>query len=162
MPQLGLFDKEAVNYEVGQKTTVRLGKRSAQVPLRRRRREATERLKEVLAQLEGKDILVSTCDGARSHFWTDHLLLRRLKVEWGLRWLNEGLPSHLVLWGSKTSGATQQDVRIFLDQLYAVREQYCQNGKPYYLIDFWNGWGEYPIDKYKPIGYVSLQIQAGR
>ena len=160
MPQLGLFDKEVVNYEVEQKTTVRLGKQSAQVALRAKRRQATEKLKEVLAELEGKDILVSTCDGARSHFWTDRLLLRRLKVEWG--WLNKELPSVLVLWGSRIGKGEQQSIRLFLEQLHAVREQYYQNGKAYYLIDFWNGWGEYPIDKYKPIGYVSLQIELAR
>ena len=160
MTQLGLFEGTKQNYEVEQKTTVRLANRSAQVPLRRRRREATEKLKDVLAELEGKDILVSTCDGARSHFWTDGLLLRRLKVQWGSGWLKEELPTTLVLWGVKTRTRWQQNVRIFLQQLYAVREQYYSNDKPYYLIDFWNGWGEYPIDKYRPQGFVSLHIEA--
>ena len=162
MTQIGLFGKEEVNYEVEHKTTVRIGRHSAAVPLRRRRSEATDKLKEVLTQLEGKDILVSSYWGPHNHFWAEGLLLRRLKVEWGLPWLSKGLPNVLVLWGAMIAKRHQQYIRIFLEQLHAVREQYYQNGKPYYLIDFWNGWGEYPIDKYKPKGYVSLHIEAAR
>ena len=162
MAQIGLFDKQEVNYEVEQKTTVRTGKYSTQVCLRRKRREATDKLKEILAQLEGKDILVSSYWGAHNHFWAEGLLLRRLEAEWGLPWLSKGLPNVLVLWGCRTGRGRQQSVRIFLEQLYAVRQQYYQRGKPYYLIDFWNGWGEYPIDQYRPKGYVSLHIEAAR
>jgi hypothetical protein len=160
--QIGLFDKEEVSYEVEHKTTVRIGRHSAPVPLRRRRREATDKLKQLLGLLERKDILVSSYWGPHNHFCAEGLLLRCLQVEWGLAWLSKGLPNVLVLWGSETARGGQQSVRIFLEQLHAVREQYYQNGKPYYLIDFWNGWGEYPIDKYRPTGYVSLQIEAAR
>ena len=148
------------NYEVEHRTTVRMGKRSAEMPLRKRRREATQRLKEILDQLEGKDILVSSYWGSHNHFWADSLLLRRLRVEWG--WLNKELPNVLVLRGSMVAKRHQQHIRIFLEQLHAVREQYDGSGKPYYLIDFWNGFGEYPIHKYRPRGYVSLQIRAAR
>jgi hypothetical protein len=40
-----------------------------------------------------------------------------------------------VLWGIR-----EQNIRIFLDHLYNVRPQYYGNGKPYYLLDFWNGY----------------------
>jgi hypothetical protein len=29
----------------------------------------------------------------------------------------------------------------------------------YWLIDFWNGFAEYPIDPYKPTGYESIEIK---
>ena len=128
-------------------TTVRVGRRSIQIPLARKRREARDKLKEVLTSLEGRDILVSFCGGSRSHWWFDNLRLNRLKAVY----VGETI---VVLSGQKA-----QSVRLFLDQLVNVREQSYDNNV-YYLIDFWNGLGEYPIDAYKPAGYNSLRIQA--
>ena len=160
MQQLSLLDsEEKQSYQIEEKTTVKLGKRRAEVSLRKRRREATKKLKEILAQLEGKDILVSFCGGAQVHFWVDDLLLRRLKVKWVL--LSQEWPNVLILRGTRSKGR-QQHIRIFLEHLINVREQYYGDGRPYYLIDFWNGWGEYPIDQYRPKGYVSLDIRAAR
>ena len=153
MQQLGLFSEEEVR-PAEPMIRVRLGRKSAQVPLRARRREATVRLKEVLASLEGKDILVSYCGGSHSHWWFDRLKLSRLKVDWGL--FGGDTPGVVVLWGAKTGGK-QQNIRIFLDRLVNVREQ-----DGYWLIDFWNGFGDYPIDKYKPIGYESIVIEPSK
>lgn len=153
MQQLGLFTEEEMK-PAEPMTRVSLGRKSAQVPLRARRREATARLKEVLAPLEGKDILISYCGGSRSHWWFDDLKLSRLKVEWGL--FGGDTPGVVVLWGTKRS-RRQQDIRIFLNQLVNVREQ-----DGYWLIDFWNGFGEYPIDPYKPKGYDSLHIELAK
>ncbi|GAI47964.1 unnamed protein product, partial [marine sediment metagenome] len=143
------------------KTTVRLGTRSAQVSLKKRRREAWQKLKEVLTQLEGKDILVSYCGGARSHFWTDDLLLRRLQVERGWFPQKEGVPRVVVLWSGVRVKGMQQQIRVFLDQLSNMRTNDYGN-YVHYLIDFWNGWGEYPLDQYRPQGSVSLVLSLGR
>ena len=43
-------------------TEVKLGRRSARIPLRRQRREALARLMEILAELEGKDIYIGSYD----------------------------------------------------------------------------------------------------
>ena len=153
MQQLGLFSEEEVR-PAEPMTRVSLGRKSAQTPLRTRRREATARLKEVLASLEGKDILVSYCGGSHSHWWFDRLKLSRLKVDWGL--FGGDTPGVVVLWGAKTGGK-QQNIRIFLNQLVNVREQ-----DRYWLIDFWNGFGDYPIDEYKPIGYESIVIEPSK
>ena len=162
MNQLGLFEKEEEqSYRIEEKTTVRLGTHSAQVSLKKRRREAWQKLKEILTQLEGKDVLVSSCGGARSHFWIDDLLLRRLEVEreWFLQ--KEGVPGVLVLWSGARAKGMQQQIRIFLDQLSNVRtNDYGSNVD--YLIDFWNGWGEYPLNQFKPTGFVSLVLSLGR
>ena len=161
MTQLGLFEEtREESYQVEPTTTVKLGRRSALVPLKKRRREAMQQLREVLDQLEGKDVLVGSYFGAHNHFWIDSLLLRRLKVQWGLSHVGEP-PSVLILWGTR-NGRKQQHIRIFLDQLHDVRTQNYSDGKPYHLIDFWNGFGEYPIDQYRPKGYVSLQLRAAR
>ena len=153
MQQLGLFSEEEVR-PAEPMTRVSLGRKSAQVPLRARRREATAKLKEVLASLEGKDILVSYCGGSHSHWWFDRLKLSRLKVDWGL--FGGDTPGVVVLWGAKTGGR-QQNIRIFLTQLVNVREQ-----DGYWLIDFWNGFGKCPIDPYKPKGYESLDIELAK
>ena len=149
MNQPGLFNTEELKQcRVEPKTIVRLGARSAQIALRRKRKEATEQLKVVLTQLEGKDILVSQyCD----YWWYNNLRLSRLKVDWSLS--NRGSPSIVILWG--TRGAS---IRIFLDRLYQLREQYYGDGKPYYLLDFWNGFWQSPIDQYKRGGYQCLHI----
>ena len=117
MQQPGLFTKEDIK-PVEPKTTVRLGRRSAPVSLARRRREATEKLKEALASLEGKDILISYCGGAHSHWWFDDLRLSHLTVHWG----DGNLPGVVVLWG-KGGRCKQQSLRVFLNRLVNVREQ---------------------------------------
>ena len=150
MQQLGLLDKEEKqDFEVDKGTTVKLGKRSARIYTRKRNIEAKQRLKEILARLEGKDILVSQhCD----YWWYDDLRLKRLQVEWFHS--NSGF----VLWG--TRGA---QVRVlWLKFLYQVREQYHTSGKSYYLLDFWNGFQSEPIDKCFRGGYQCLEIRAAR
>jgi hypothetical protein len=164
MNQLGLFEEvKEQDYRVEKKTTVRLGSRSAEVSLQKKRRQASEKLDAVLAQLEGKDVLVSYYGGAGSHFWTDNLLLRRLRVERLGTW-NRGKdepPGVIVLWGGAKARGMQQSVRIFLDRLFNVRTNDYGDYVDY-LIDFWNGWGEYPIDPYRPKGSVSLELSLGR
>ena len=56
MEQLSLLDKEEKqDFEVDKGTTVKLGKRSIRIYTRKKNIEAKRRLKEILAQLEGKD-----------------------------------------------------------------------------------------------------------
>jgi hypothetical protein len=150
MDQLSLLDStERQNYEVDKGTTVKLGKRSIRVFTRKRHREAVSQLKQVLCQLEGKDILVSQYS---DYWWHQDLRLNRLQVHW----FHDN--SGLVLWG--TRGA---QVRIlWLKFLYNFREQYSGNGKPYYLLDFWNGFRSEPIDSYHRGGYQCLQIRPAR
>src|SRR3989337_576785 len=63
-------------------TTVRLGKKAAQTPLRKRRRKAVKRLMEILEELEGKDIYIGSYDAGGRHYWLDNLKLPRLELEW--------------------------------------------------------------------------------
>ena len=150
MQQLGLLDKEEKqDFEVDKGTTIKLGRHSARIYTRKRNIEAKQRLKEILVQLEGKDILVSQhCD----YWWYDDLRLKRLQVEW----FHDN--SGFVLWG--TRGA---QVRVlWLKFLYQVREQYHTSGKSYYLLDFWNGFRSEPIDKYYRGGYQCLEIRTAR
>lgn len=149
MGQLSLLDSdEKQDYQIEPKTTVRLGKRSAEIPLRKRNKAAIKQLKEILPQLEGKDILVSQyCD----FWWYQDLRLKRLQVQW----FHDD--SGFVLWGTK---GTQ--VRVWSKRLYQVREQYYGDGKPYYLLDFWNGFGRSPIDSYHRGGYQGLHIRAAK
>jgi len=146
--QLSLLDsEEKQDYQIETKTTVRLGTRSAEIPLRKRNKAAIKKLKEILPQLEGKDILVSQyCD----YWWYDDLRLKRLQVQW----FDD---SAFVLWGTK---GTQVRV-LHLKFLYQVREQYT-NDKPYYLLDFWNGFRSEPVDKYYRGGYQCLEIRAAK
>jgi hypothetical protein len=150
MEQLSLIDNtERQSYEVDKGTIVKLGKRSVRVFTKKRHREAISHLKQILCQLEGKDILVSQCC---DYWWYGDLRLNRLQVHWFHN--NSGL----VLWGTK--GA---QVRIlWLKFLYNFREQYSSSGKPYYLLDFWNGFRSEPIDKYSRGGYQCLEIRAAR
>lgn len=53
--QMSMFSATGVG-EPEPTTEVRLGKRSVQYPLRKKRREACNRLMEILEELEGKDI----------------------------------------------------------------------------------------------------------
>ena len=59
-------------------------------------------------------------------------------------------------------GAKGAEIRMFTDKLFGFRAQYHDKGKPYYLIDFWNGFADHPIDKYKHHGYQSLDLEAIR
>ena len=157
--QLALFKEARVKVgEVDKPTEVRVGSRVAQINLSKRRREALEKLREVLEQLEGKDVYISSYGGARSHFWINRLKLGRLRLEYSsykypaAPWKGDYTPSVIVLWGNRDGS-----VRIFTDQLINVREQEYQ-GYTMWLLDFWNGFGEYPIDPYRPIGYTCLDI----
>jgi len=148
--QLSLLDSdEKQDYQIEPKTTVRLGKRSAEIPLRKRNKAAIKQLKEILPQLEGKDILVSQyCD----FWWYQDLRLKRLQVQW---FHND---SGFVLWGTK--GA---QVRVLsLKFLYQVREQYDGNDKPTYYLDYWNGFRSSPIDSYYSGGCQCLHIRAAK
>jgi len=62
------------------------------------------------------------------------------------------LPSVVVLWGNR-----EASVRIFTDQVVSLRQQEYQ-GYTLWLLDFWNGFGQHPLDPYRPKGYVSLEI----
>jgi len=63
-------------------TTVKLGQKAVQIPLRKKRREAVKRLMEILEDLEGKDIYIGSYDAGGRHFWIDNLKLQRLQLEW--------------------------------------------------------------------------------
>jgi hypothetical protein len=135
-------------------TTVRVGSRVAQIPLRKKRREAIERLMEILAELEGKDVYIGSYDAGGRHFWLDNLKLPRLKLDFHpvrLRDDQKYIPSVIVLWGSRSA-----QVRIFTDYLVAVREQEYQ-GYWHYLLDFRNGFWESPIDNFRS-HYACLHI----
>jgi len=143
--QLDLFSEAKVNVvEPEPMTTVRVGSRVAQIPLHKKRREACNRLIEILAELEGKDIHIGSYKAGGGHFWFDNLKLPRLQLEWYPpgRGTKGYIPGVIVLWGSR--GAS---VRIFTNYLVAVREQEYQ-GYWHYLLDFRNGFWEHPIDNY--------------
>jgi len=148
--QLSLFEETRVEVKAPEKPTlVRVGNRVAEIPLARRRREALTKLMEILRQLEGKDIFIGWC-GGDTHFWLNHLRLGRLQVE-----TFEGgdkLPIVIHLWGQR-----QASVRIFTDQVVNLREQ-DYFGYTLWLVDFWNGFSQHPINPYRPRGYVSLEI----
>jgi len=153
LDQLGMFD-EVKLAEPEPKTAVRLGHRSAQVPLRKKRREACDRLMEILTELEGKDIWVGSYDAGGRHFWLDNLKLPRLQLEWHpirLKSDQTYIPSVIVLWGSRSAS-----VRIFTDYLVAIREQNYQ-GYQLYLLDFRNGFWQSPIDNFRS-HYACLHI----
>ncbi len=153
--QLDLFNEAKVEVEKPEPATeVRLGRRSAQIPVRRQRRAALTRLMEILAELEGKDIYIGSYDAGGRHFWIDNLLLRRLQLEhYPYRFKNDTdyIPSVIVLRGSRGG-----HVRIFTDYLVTVREQDYQ-GYWHYLLDFRNGFWESPIDNYRA-HYACLHI----
>ncbi|MBT9148631.1 MAG: hypothetical protein DDT28_00041 [Dehalococcoidia bacterium] len=148
--QLSLFEEAEVMGGVEKPTPVRAGNRVVEIPLRKRRREALKKLVELLRQLEGKDIYIGTHFGSHNHFWVRNLKLGRLRVENLLS--NDGLPSVVVLWDSR-----ERNVRIFTDRVVDLWQQEHQ-GYTQWLLDFWNGFGEHPIDPYRPRGYVSLEI----
>ncbi len=135
-------------------TTVRLGRKAARIPLRKKRREAINRLMEILEELEGKDIHIGSYDAGGRHFWLDNLKLPRLQLEWHpIRHKSDQpyIPSVIVLWGNRLAC-----VRIFTDYLVAVREQEYQ-GYWHYLLDFRNGFWQSPIDNHRS-HYACLHI----
>ena len=151
--QIDLFDGVKLA-EPEPTTTVRLGHKTAQVPLRKQRSEATRRLMEILEELEGKDIHIGSYDAGGHHFWLDNLKLPRLQLEWHpirLKSDQNYIPSVVVLWGSRSAC-----VRIFTDYLVAVREQEYQ-GYWHYLLDFHNGFWQSPIDNFRS-HYACLHI----
>ena len=140
--QLDLFGEAKVSVaEPEPMTPVRVGSRASQIPLHKRRREACNRLMEILAELEGKDIHIGSYGAGGRHFWLDNIKLPRLKLDWYPH-ITGYIPSVIVLWGSRSA-----QVRIFTNYLVAVREQEYQ-GYWHYLLDFRNGLWEHPIDKY--------------
>lgn len=149
--QLDIFTQAEVEVtEPEPKTEVRLGSRAARVNLAKKRRETLEKLMELLAQLEGKDVYIGHCGGNRTHFWIDNLKLGRMRIERPV--FGEEVPSVVTLRGNRTG-----IVSIFTEQVVNLR---CQEyfGYTLWLLDFWNGFGEYPIDRYRMPGYDSLTI----
>jgi len=150
--QLSIFEEAGV--EVTQpepKTAVRLGTRERHVNLAKKRREALKEFMNVLAELEGKDVYIGAYGGHGSHYWVDDLKLGRMTVESVFG--DKEVPGVIVLRGSRESS-----VRIFTDRAYALRRQEYF-GYTLWLLDFWNGFGEYPVDPYHPPGCDSLQIK---
>lgn len=154
------IQEEEREYKLDQAATqtVHIGQhRSAQVNFRKVRAKAIKELKVVLAELEGKNVGVGTY---ADFWWTGALLLRNLHTEYLDGWNHEQQVHTVVLRGSKG----KQHIRMFLDRLWNVRTQYYSNGKtdkPYYLVDFWNGF-DHPIDQYKKPGYQSLHFELMR
>jgi len=151
--QLDLFDGVKLA-EPEPTTTVKLGRKTARISLRKQRREAITRLMEILEELEGKDIHIGSYDAGGRHFWLDNLKLPRLQMEWHPIRYNDDqsyIPSVIVLWGSRSAC-----VRIFTDYLVAVREQEYQ-GYYHYLLDFRNGFWQSPIDNFRS-HYACLHI----
>jgi len=145
--QLDLFGEAKVAVaEPEPMTQVRLGKRSVRIPLRKKRREACNRLMDILKELEGKDIYIGSYDVGGRHYWVDNLLLRRLQLDFfPFRYKDDigYIPSVVVLWGSRGG-----HVRIFTDYLVAVREQEYQ-GYTHWLLDFRNGFYDSKLDEFK-------------
>jgi hypothetical protein len=145
--QISLFEEAKVAVtDPEPMTTVRIGFRVAQIPLRKKRREAVKRLMGILAELEGKDIYIGSYDAGGRHYWLNNLKLQRLQLEWHpirLKSDHNYIPGVVVLWGSRSAS-----IRIFTDYLVAVREQDYQ-GYWHYLLDFRNGFAESPIDSYR-------------
>jgi len=142
--QMSLFAATGVG-EPEPTTEIRLGKRSVQYPLRKKRREACNRLIEILEELEGKDIYIGSYHVGGNHFWVDTLKLPRLQLQCQPLQLKSDLnyiPSVIVLWGSRSA-----QVRIFTNYLVAVREQEYM-GYWLYLLDFRNGFYDSRVDEY--------------
>jgi hypothetical protein len=151
--QLSIFEEAGVEVTKPEPSTaVRLGTRERHVNLARKRREALKDFMGVLAELEGKDIHVGAYGGHGSYYWVNDLKLGRMVVEQPM-FGDKEVPSVIVLRGSR--GA---EVRIFTDQVYGFRRQEYF-GYTLWLLDFWNGFGEYPIDPYRPPGCQSLHIK---
>jgi hypothetical protein len=150
--QLGIFEEAGVEViQPEPKTAVRLGTRERHVNLTKKRREALKEFMDVLAELEGKDVYIGAYGGHGSHYWVDDLKLGRMTVESAFG--DREVPAVIVLRGSRGSS-----VRIFTDRAYALRRQEYF-GYTLWLLDFWNGFGEYPIDPYHRKGCDSLHIK---
>lgn len=150
--QRDLFGQAGVAVVEPEPTTkVRLGSQVRRVNLQKKRREALKEFMQLLDSLEGKDIYIGAYGGHGSHYWLNTLKLGRMKVEHPM-FGDKEVPSVIVLRGNRAS-----DVRIFTDRVFGLR---CQEyfGYTLWLLDFWNGFGEYPIDRYRPIGCDSLHI----
>ena len=150
--QLSIFEEAGV--EVTQpepKTAVRLGTRERHVNLAEKRRKALKEFMGVLAKLEGKNVYIGAYGGHGSHYWVDDLKLGRMTVESVFG--DKEVPGVIVLRGTRGSS-----VRIFTDRAYALRRQEYF-GYTLWLLDFWNGFGEYPIDPYRRKGCDSLHIK---
>lgn len=132
------------------RTRVQIGRRIVRINLARKRREALKSLAALLDKLEGKDIWISWCGGARAHFWLDRLKLERMQIE---RSWSQDIADRIIVLRGERGGC----VRIFTEHLIALREQEYK-GYTMWLLDFWNGFTEYPIDPYRPPGYESLVI----
>ena len=151
--QLSIFEEAGV--EVTQpepSTAVKLGNRERHVNLAKKRRETLKEFMEILAELEGKDIHVGAYGGRGSYYWVEGLKLGRMTVESPM-FGDKEVPSVIVLRGTRAG-----IVRIFTDHVYALRRQEYM-GYTLWLLDFWNGFGEHPIDPYYPPGCDSLHIK---
>jgi len=150
--QLDLFEGVKIA-EPEPMTEIGLGKHSVQIPLRKKRREACNRLMQILEELEGKDIHIGSYEAGGRHFLFDTLKLPRLKLDWYPpgRGTLDYIPSVIVLWGSRSG-----QVRIFTDYLVAVREQEYQ-GYWHWLLDFRNGFYDNTLDQFK-YHYACLTI----
>ena len=83
MKTMSMFEEADIEVrEPDPMTTVQVGNRVAQIPLRKRRREACNKLMEILQQLEGKDIHIGSYDAGGRHYWVQNLKLPRLKLDW--------------------------------------------------------------------------------
>jgi len=131
-------------------TSVRFGPRERKVNLAKKRREALKEFMQLLNELEGKDIYIGDYGGHGSHYWISKLKLGRMQVE--QLFGDKEVPSVIVLRGTRGGS-----VRIFTDRVVALRRQEYF-GYTLWLLDFWNGFGEYPIDRYRMTGYDSLDI----
>jgi hypothetical protein len=141
------------NEPAAKPTTVRCGKRTALVNLHKKKREALNEFAKLLKELEGKNVYISHDMGSQGHFRLNWLKLERLKVEVFDSILEPGnLPTAIRLWGRKDAS-----INIYTDQVIALRRQEYE-GYWHYLLDFWNGFGEYPVNQYRPNGYDCLAI----
>ena len=135
-------------------TEVRLRHHSVQIPLRKKRREACEKLVEILTELEGKDIWIGSYEAGGRHFWVNNLRLPRLQLDYHpFRFKDDfnWIPGVIVLWGSRAA-----QVRIFTNYLVAIREQEYQ-GYWHYLLDFRNGFYDSKVDEFRS-HYACLTI----
>jgi len=150
--QLSIFEEAGVEVTKPEPSTaVRLGTRERHVNLARKRQETLKEFMGVLAELEGKDVYIGAYGGHGSHYWVDDLKVGRMTVESVFG--DKEVPGVIVLRGTRGSS-----VHIFTDRVYALRRQEYF-GYTLWLLDFWNGFGEYPIDPYHPPGCQSLHIK---
>jgi hypothetical protein len=150
--QLSIFEEAGVEVTKPEpSTTVRLGTRERHVNLAKKRREALKEFMGVLAEFEGKDVYIGAYGGHGSHYWVDDLKLGRMAVESVFG--DKEVPGVILLRGPRGSS-----VRIFTDRVYGLR-RHEYFGYTLWLLDFWNGFGEHPIDPYHPPGCRSLHIK---